>query len=114
MARQLGLRAASALGLVALAVLLVALYPFLGATAGAGLTRTTPAASVDRALKGDLLPLSTSPLYDVPDWKNEFGVFARVQQRSAQQRTHTPLGCDPAFSPIYTPVAANVFGRCMT
>ena len=114
MIRQFGLRAASAFGLFALAIFLVGLYPFFGLTAGAGVTRIAPAVSVDRTLKGDLLPLSTSPIYDVPDWKNDFGAFASLQQRSAEPRVLTPLGCDPAFSPIYTPVAANIFGRCMT
>ena len=53
MVRQLYVRIVSALGLVALAALFVGIDPFL--SAGASLSSQTPAVSVNRTLKGDLV-----------------------------------------------------------
>jgi hypothetical protein len=99
MAKVLMLRLASAAGLVALAFLFVGVDPFL--SAGAGLTSRTPAVSVNRALKGDRLMTG-------PDRQSDFAA-----KPSAQPRAQIPFGCDPAFSPIFSPAAANVYGRCM-
>jgi len=33
---------------------------------------------------------------------------------SVQTRRQVPIGCDPAFSPVFSPSLATVFGRCMT
>jgi hypothetical protein len=110
MARQLYLRLVSALGFVALAALFVGIDPFL--SVGAGLS-PTPAVSVNRALKGDRLPLSNSAILDVPDGKTEFG-----HRPSIETRAQTPFACDPAFSLIRSPNSApvslaNVYRRCM-
>ena len=63
MAKQFLVRTASAAGLLALALFFVGADPFL--SAGAGLTNTF---TVNRAAKGDRLPVSV-----VPDWDNAFG-----------------------------------------
>jgi hypothetical protein len=100
----------SALGFVALAALFVGIDPFL--SVGAGLSSQTPAVSVNRALKGDRLPLSNSAILDVPDGKMELG-----QRPSIETRAQTPFACDPAFSlirsPHSPPPSANVYRRCM-
>jgi hypothetical protein len=110
MAKQLYLRMASAAGLVGLAVLMVGLAPFLGdPSAGAGFTGTTSPFSVNRSLKGDRLPVSNSIILNAPDWRGAAGSRSSVGSRGPM-----PVGCDPAFSPITSPVAANVYGRCIT
>ncbi|MGO9045617.1 MAG: hypothetical protein ACLQFW_01835 [Xanthobacteraceae bacterium] len=53
--------------------------------------------SVDRAFKGDRLPLAADKI--------------RAPASSAQ-REKIPLGCDPAFSAISSPLLANIFRRC--
>jgi hypothetical protein len=119
MARLWCLRIAGASGLLSLAVVLVlvlvSLNPFLRAApiAGAGLGSTTPAVSVNRSLKGDRLPLfnsgvSSSTGTQPAAWPGEI----RAPNRS-QPHEHIPVGCDPAFSPVSSPSAANVYGRCM-
>jgi hypothetical protein len=107
MAKQLSLRMASAAGLLVLALLFLGIAPFL--SVDAGLTGMAPAISVDRSLKGDRLPLSNPAIADLPNWQAEFDVQPR-----AQPRAQIPLGCDPAFSPIQAPAAANVYRRCLT
>jgi hypothetical protein len=69
---------------------------------GAGQFTVNPAA-VDRTLKGDRLPLTApagSPMIGTP-----------ASQRQ-QSREKIPLGCDGAFSPVASPLLANVFRRC--
>jgi hypothetical protein len=112
MAKQLSLRMASAVGLFALALFFLGIAPFLSvdvALTGVGLTGTAPAVSVDRSLKGDRLPLSHPAISEMPDWQAEFDIQPRTQPRA-----QIPLGCDPVFSPIQAPAAANVYGRCLT
>lgn len=105
MVRQLILRAAGAAGLLTLALFFVGVDPFL--SAGAGLAKT-PAISVNRALKGDRLPLSSPALVNLPNWQNEFGNL-----RNPQPQAQKPFACDPAFSPIFASKAANFYGRCL-
>lgn len=107
MAKQLSLRMASAVGLLALALFLLGIDPFLSGDAGR--TGAAPAVSVDRSLKGDRLPLSHPAIFDLPDWQAEFDF-----QPSTQPRARIPFGCDPVFSPIQAPAAANVYRRCLT
>jgi hypothetical protein len=107
MAKQLSLRMASAIGLLALALFFLGIDPFL--SVDAGLTGAAPAVSVDRSLKGDRLPLSHPAISYMPDWQAEFDIRPRTQPRA-----QIPLGCDPVFSPIQAPAAANVYGRCLT
>jgi hypothetical protein len=95
---------ASAAGLLALALFFVGLDPFL---AGADYIGRTPPVSVNRALKGDRLPLIAPAVVDVPDWRNEFGLVP--MQTQAQK----PFACDPAFSPIFMAKTANVYRRCL-
>ena len=98
MAKQLLFRAASAVGLLVLALFFVGTDPFL--SAGADLPNTF---TVNRALKADKLPVSI-----VPDWNNAFG--ASQPEPHAQR----PFACDAAFSTISSSAAENYFGRCIT
>jgi hypothetical protein len=87
---------------VAVAALFAASFISFPSFPGAGLfTVNTP--TVDRALKGDRLPLTApagAPLIGAP-----------APQRQ-QSREKVPIGCDGAFSPVASPLRANVFRRC--
>ena len=110
MARQLYLRIVSAFGLVALATLFMGMDPFL--SVGASQSSQTPAVSVNRALKGDRLPVANSAILDVPDGQARF-----AGQPSPEKRAQTPFACDPAVSlirsPDSPPPSGNVYRRCM-
>jgi hypothetical protein len=108
MAKLLFVRIAGALGMTAVALLFVGLLPFLSAdpTAGAGLTVGTPAVSVNRAFKGNRLPLSAQI--------NSAVRRGSVLQLTRQAPEEIPDGCDAAFSPIASPRLAHVYGRCTT
>ncbi len=103
-------RLLGAFGLVALAFLLVGLDPLLGAapSPGAGAAERTPAMSVNHFRKGDRLPL---PYPDSPNsqgaWRN------RPMPDGLQSQQRTPVGCDPAFSPVSSPAPIVVYGRCI-
>jgi hypothetical protein len=62
--------------------------------------------SVNRTLKGDLLPLDVASRYNPGT--------ADSERREAPARKKAPDGCDPSFSPIAAPRLADVFGRCAT
>jgi hypothetical protein len=68
------------------------------------------AASVNRALKGDRLPVARpSPTrFDTRDMITE-----RPQPQQNIQRD-APVGCDPLFSPISSPALAHLYRRCLT
>ena len=104
MSRTLSLRTASAAGLLALVgFFVVGIDPFLSAGADqAG----APAVTVDRAMKGDRLPL-VPPENLAPDQGN-----SAVPQ--SQPQAQMPFACDPAFSTIQVRRSANVYRRCMT
>ena|ERR1700733_2977089 len=107
MVRQIYPRIVSVAGLCGLAVLIVGLDPFLSdPTAGAGYSQPTPSVSVDRTLKGDRLPILHSPILNAPDSQGGVGAQSTAPQM--------PVGCDPAFSPISSPLLANVYRRCTT
>jgi len=109
MASQLYHRMASAAGLVALAFVIVGISPLLGGGDPAvGVGRTTPTFSVNRALKGDRLPVANPTQSTAPSLRNERG-----SPPSAAPRAQMPVGCDPAFSPISSPRLGNVYRRCM-
>lgn len=106
-------RIAGALGVVALAFLLISLDPLLGAAPGSGpgAVERTPPVSVNRFRKGDRLPLVHPGLSDS-------GTDSRVWRDlplpdGLQTQEKTPLGCDPAFSPVASPARALIFGRCI-
>ncbi len=104
---RLLVRFASALATIALAAVLVGLIPFLsaGPSAREGLIATTPAVTVNREFKGDLLPLA------VPIDR----VLSRQLSRPSHPASHEiPLGCEASFSPVSAPQLAYVYGRCMT
>jgi hypothetical protein len=116
MVRSLYVRIVSALGLFALAFLLLGLDPFLGSdpTVGAVFSNRTPAVAVDRSRKGDRL-------FIAPDWQGEFGSQEFGSQpglqpnlQPSEPRAQIPVGCDGAFSPITSPSVANIYRRCIT
>jgi hypothetical protein len=102
---QVFLRMASAAGLLTLALFFVGVDPFL--SAGADLAKT-PSVTVNRALKGDRLPLTVPTVVDAPSWQNEFSHL-----RGSQTQVEKPFACDPAFSPIFVKTT-NVYRRCLT
>jgi hypothetical protein len=104
MTSQLYSRMASAAGLLALAFVFLGLDPFLSDPAAG----TTPSVAVDRSLKGDRLPISSSTLLNAPDWRSEFGA-----QSTNDTHAQIPVGCEGAFSSISLPQKANVYRRCM-
>ena len=112
LSRSLFFRITSALGLCALALLLVGLYSLVGAdlTSGAGLSNSLRSApSVSHDLKGERLPSVGATRRYAPDWDAVFNALPQTPQPRAQIK----VGCDPAFSPITSPVRHNVYGRCM-
>jgi hypothetical protein len=106
-------RLAGAFGIVALAFLLVSLDPLLGAapSSGPGAKERTPAVSVNRFRKGDRLPLAHPGALN---GRKSPGVWRELPMpEGLQTREKTPLGCDPAFSPVSSPARAVVYGRCI-
>jgi hypothetical protein len=104
MGTHLYLRMASAASLLALAFVFVGLDPFLGDPSAAG---TTPTVSVDRSLKGDRLPVSSSSILTAPERQGE-----AASPANSGPAARTPVGCDAAFSQISASPADNVYGRC--
>jgi|HubBroStandDraft_5_1064220.scaffolds.fasta_scaffold177241_1 hypothetical protein len=108
MIKFLGVRVASAAGILFLAFLIVGLVPILSPdpSAGAKGADTTPPLSEIRALKGDRLPLAS----------NAGNAAAAREALRLQQgsRTQIPVGCDAAFSPISAPQLAGIYRRCTT
>jgi hypothetical protein len=109
MAKLLFVRTAGALGMAALALLFVGLIPFLSAdpTAGAGLSARTPTVLVNRAFKGDRLPLPS-------EINSAVSRNGPVAKKSSQAPDEIPVGCDPAFSAVSSPGLAYYYGRCAT
>ena len=110
--RQLSVRMAGAAGVTVLGVCFLGLVPFLGVepTAGAGYA-DTPTYSVNRAFKGDRLPViaQTNPALSHGVAKSQ-----QQSQQQSQQRKEIPFGCDASFSPITAPRLAYVYGRCLS
>jgi hypothetical protein len=100
-ARIAGVVGILSLALVAAGLVSVPSFPMTGA-AGAALPRTERAVSVNRAHKGDRLPIpgSTVRQFDAP-------------VSPPRPQSQIPPGCDPTFSPISSPLLANVFRRCI-
>jgi hypothetical protein len=105
---KLFVRITDALGVTALAGCFLGLIPFLSAgPSGAGYVPSTPGFTVNRALKGDRLPMHDA--LNASAWKTEFGSFVR-----AGAPHEIPVGCDPAFSPVSSPRLAYIYGRCLS
>jgi hypothetical protein len=107
---KLFVRAAGALGVTALAVCFLGLFPFLDAepSAGAGYVPSKPSFYiVNRALKGDRLPMHGT--LNPSAWRTDFGSLSR-----ATAPHEIPVGCDPAFSPVAAPRLAYIYGRCLS
>ena len=72
-------------------------------TRGTGLLDLAPAPAVNRALKGDRLPVARPAAgFEEPHAPARAGAGLRI-----------PLGCERAFSPIASPRLADFFRRCM-
>ena len=111
--RTLWLRTAGVTGLLLLAFFLVGIDAFLadGTTAGASSRSTAAPIAADRNLKGDRQPISVAPTF-VPDWDYVFGAVSNPQP-VPRPRAQVPVGCDPAFSPIFSSrLSPNVYRRC--
>ena len=88
---------------VAAVAIFTASFISFASAPGSGLFTVNPP-EVDRAFKGDRLPLT------VPGETSRIGAPAAPAQQS---REKVPVGCDGAFSPISSPRRANVFRRCI-
>jgi len=105
-------RIMGACAILALAVFLVSLDPLLGAvpSSGPGATERTPPVSVNRFRKGDRLPLVHPGVSD--SQKSPGAWRGPPLPNGLQTQEKTPLGCDPAFSPVSSPAPVVVYGRC--
>ncbi len=106
---KLFVRIAGALGVTALGMCFLSLVPFLSAepSTGAGYVPSPPSFTVNRALKGDRLPMHEA--LNASAWQTEFGSQARASVPHG-----IPVGCDPAFSPVASPRFAYIYGRCLS
>jgi hypothetical protein len=109
MTKLLIVRCAGVLGATALALIFVGLIPFLSVdpAAHAGFGARTPAVLVNRAFKGDRLPLPSEANRAVSRGDSD-------RQQHVQKPKDVPDGCDTAFSPISSPRLAYFYGRCTT
>lgn len=114
MNRHFIVRMMGAAGLVSLATVVLALSPLLaGPNSGAGIRNKTPEIGVNRALKGDRLPVVGESSTHFPTSSSASGANQRHPAR-ADQRQKIPVGCEAAFSPVSAPLLAGVYRRCMT
>ena len=99
-------RLASAVGVCSLVLFTAALIVFPSLPTTAGLYTAPDRVLVDRAHKGDRLPVAKPA--------NQADEFAAPPSpvRTLPLRK-IPAGCDPAFSPISSPQLAHVFRRCV-
>jgi hypothetical protein len=89
-------------GVLALGFWLTAAGPLFSVASVPGATNGAPQFTVNRLRKGDRLPVTERPVWhDLP-----------VPQ-SLQNEQKVPLGCDRAFSPVATPAAKSIYGRCL-
>jgi hypothetical protein len=119
MAKHVFVRMASAAGVLTLALFLLGLDPFLAfaPSAGAVFNGKPSSLSVNRNLKGDLLPIPGIAALKTPDWRGQFNDEFNslpAPQPAMATRAQIPVGCEPAFSPISSPRLAGVYRRCMT
>jgi hypothetical protein len=70
--------------------------------AGAAVWARSDIVSVDRAHKGDRLPLATKPKTQTD------------QSPVVTTLTRPPIGCEPAFSRAADPKRSHIFGRCIS
>lgn len=107
MCNILSVRLAGAVGILSLASFTVGLMAFPSLpTTGASLSAPKSAVSVNRARKGDRLPM-LKPI----ESRDEVG--SPLSPLHTLPQGQIPPGCDRAFSPISSPLLAHVFRRCM-
>ena len=108
MTRLLLVRVAGAFAVTSLALFLVGLIPFFDAlNVGAGPVVNTSGVTVNRAFKGDRLPI-VSPANSAVS-RNEVD-----SQKRSRAKDKIPVGCEPAFSLVTNPRLASYYGRCAT
>jgi len=116
----LSARGAGVAGILSLALATAALVSTPSFPTTAGLFSTAPAMSVNRALKGDRLPVlapNLTPTLAPPVGQREPETPAPASPQSPARLlppAPIPPGCDPAFSSISAPLLAHVFKRCIT
>lgn len=115
MTRTLSLRITGAIGLVLLAFFLVSVDPFFGSTLTArpGFNTAAPPMSVNRFRKGDKLPPLNSSFSSPIDGKPAIRQDKFLAPSGLDMQDKVPVGCDPVFSQVPSPSAANIYGRCM-
>jgi len=107
MCKIVSVRLVGILGFLSLALFTASLVAFPSPpTTGASLSSGTPGVSVDRARKGDRLPMLKPT-----ERRDEFG--SQFSPARALPQGQIPQGCDPAFSPISSPSLGSVFRRCL-
>ena len=91
-------------GVLALASWFTGAVPLWNVAAAPGATIGAPQLTVNQSHKGDRLPAvkPAAVWHDLP-----------VPQ-GLQNEQKVPLGCDRAFSPVATPAAKSIYGRCLT
>ncbi len=96
-------RAAKNVAVIGVVVGCLAVAGFAAAVSGAGAALSTQAdiVSVDRAHKGNRLPLA--PKHS-----------ATVSSPVVTTLSRPPVGCEPAFSRAADPKRAHIFGRCIS
>ena len=94
-------RLLAASGVLALAFWFIGAVPLWNVSAAPGVG--APQLTVNQSHKGDRLPVikPAAVWHDLP-----------VPQ-SLQNEQKVPLGCDRAFSPVATPAAKSIYGRCL-
>ena len=102
MRRLFAFLAASALGLPAMGSIAASLTPQA--------EQSRQSVSVNRALKGDRLPV-TVVLRDATRTRDTSSERPDVQPKIKRD---APVGCDPLFSPISAPALAHLYRRCLT
>jgi hypothetical protein len=107
-------RIAGASALVSLAFLIGGLDPFLRAAPVTAAGDRAPPVSVNRYPKGDRLPLFKSLDNSGPAGTGHVIWWDLRGLNGSQAHRQVPVGCDPAFSPVTSPLLAVVYGRCMT
>jgi hypothetical protein len=100
--------------LISLAFFFASLDPFLRAApiTRVAVSERTPPVSVNRYRKGD-----RQPLFRSSDNSGRAVIDRTMDLRGrngSQARGRVPVGCDPAFSPVASPLLATVYGRCAT
>jgi len=104
MAKLWYLPISSGLAAFALAFSFLSVQTFLSAAPiQSGIGATAPIFTVNHFRKGDRLPLH----------RPDAAPTGQPAPDGLQTQKKVPLGCDPSFSPVSSPLTARIYGRCM-